>query len=1639
MYTAPTSGGKSLVSDILMIRRLIDRARPSLLVLPYVALCEEKRRFLETVLQPLNYTVQGFYGGQGAKQVLSTGVGIAICTIEAANKVVNALIQEERLHDLGCVVVDELHMVGDPSRGEHLERLLSKLMFMRKKDELDDDGGMPQIIGMSATLPNLQRVADWLQAELYETDYRPTALEKLVKVGNLLKDASGEAVAELPAAAEGDPDHLAFLTHEVAENGDATLIFCPTKKQCQTEALKLAGSDLLTVPTIVPEGVVPERFHEEILTDIRKVDGGRIDTERQRAVAVQQLSNLTRHKPSEHAEDLKKCIKRGIAFHHAGLSAEEREVVERAYKGGAVRVLTATSTLAAGVNLPAKRVIFREPKLFTGDGFQSLHEVPTKFQQMAGRAGRSGIDSSGQAIILVTDRPKEGGFRDGGVTYRNRQEKHMLGLLTAECEDLQSCLSSERGGMHRAMLDMISIGAVSTLVDMEKYIYCTLYERTDKVDNVVEDTTKAMNEMLDIGQVAKKAEGNEVLYFATKFGEASVGGMMDTGSSSSLREELQKAGDGLVLNSDLHLIYLITCGPMDRLELRIDHYSLLESFIQMHSSRSNRCTDASATYMKVMEAVGLERNFVESKARGQSMIMNKKAKQQATVCGRFYLALILDALCKEMPIQEVVREFKVDVARIEALQDAAGYSAAHVCDFCEKMEFKYIGTLLEMLRSRVAIGVRPEIVSLTEIKGVKAARARALYRAGLRTPELVVMAGTGTAIRAILANAGVMTNDPNNWKENHECSNILKNAKALVKEKQKQQEKEREGIMRALQQGELPEFDLNAATRERAAASPAGANATSPGGPGSLTCRSQMPIIASFLYYGRLDGEDASAESIDGIFRQMESWKRLSFFVHTDVSAGGAAVPGADVRGAVVLGISLCGTQDSGAYGFYLPLAKPRDVALGRSSVRVNVFDAERWGKLMRVLSKKGLKKYTWDLKGQLFAIRQQFPDIDEFCTVNKALLHNTDVLCMRLASWLLHPDNEDLFDSHDARDAARFGYVSNVDRLEAFVQSRDPVWVEDCRRATDAVASSRQGNRGKEIRRACRRAVYAWQLSGPICQELRQLELLDVFQKCEMRLVPILVEAERFGIGFDSTTFSRVKDALEQKLRNLKDVAFQIVGETFDIDSPDTVSEVIYRRLRIAPPPGAKKGIRGFYGTGSDVLEEIVDDGSAAYRIVPLIMEYRSLGSMVADFKSLCVDCDQSQVRLDDAGGTHDTMGSGLRGRTIRPHFMQTSSATGRVLMDAPNMQKVHKTREFTLTQADGDEDDLILQQVEHTANLRAAFVARDGYVFVGGDYAQAELRLMAHFSKDATLDKAFDDGNDPFRTIAAKWLNKELGAVTTAERNQTKQLTYGLLYGMGSGRLAKGLRVEEAVARQHMESFKKAYPTLFEEFDKLLAGCREKGYIATFSGRKRFIPEINSNDRQKRSSGERKAINSVFQVGGPERAPARGPAAASRPGGRLTPRRALPVAVTREPGLRLRHDQAGDDRRAEHTEQQVHQGRGARRRRRADHKSRVVRPADQARARGARRGTRAPNLIDFRARAGRSDLCERSSFAASVRAGPRRAAVRGASPPRGRYEEDPQVPHAERLLRRDEGEDAGEGEAGAELGRDERGGCLV
>ena len=1446
VYTAPTSGGKSMVSDILMLRRLLLKGRPSLLVLPYVAVCDEKRRFLEKVLEPLHYTVQGFYGGQSTRNILKTGVGIAITTIESANRVINTLIEEDRLHDVGCVVVDELHMVGDRSRGEQLEILLSKMMYINGNGDSDDT---PQIIGMSATLPNLQRVAEWLNAELYETKFRPTQLEKLVKVDNVLKDADGKPVAELPRRSDDveklDPHHVAYLTNEVVKDGDATLIFCPMRKLCETEAKKLADSTLLTVPSVVPAGVVPRQFYEEILANIRTVDNDRIDVQEQRDKAVSQLRKLRGNKESEHSQQLAHCIARGVAYHHAGLSSEERELVERAYKGGAVRVLTATSTLAAGVNLPAKRVIFREPFLFANGKNTPLDKVPTNFLQMAGRAGRSGIDKSGQAIVLVTARRRPG-FRDAdGNEYWNQQEKDMLTLLNAGCEDLKSCLSGDREGMQRAMLDIISTRAVCTLNDMEAYIKCTLYQKTDSLDKVVADTKSAMEHLLE-RQLVTPGINNQ--YYATNFGSAAVAGMMNPEFSQTLCDELERARDGLVLSTDLHLVYLIMVGIGNRpenLKMTQDRYIRLRAYQvakkRLSENKLHSQSKSAVAHLKVWENVGVNLTFVLAKARGES----PRSEKQATICARFYHALIILELCQEKPLEAVKNDYDVSVAEIESLQEQAGYAAAKVVDFCEKMGWEDLTLLLGKLRSRVAIGVRPEIAALAEIGGMRAPIARALYKVGLRTPEQVVNAHNGKEILGHLVRAGLMQED---WKHLGLCSKILRNARSLLKQKQQQQKEEQRALELALR--DVPEYDHAAATRARAAVagSPTVAPRREPESPdtmGSLTTlRSQMPFIATFMYYGSVDGADASSGEIERIFSDMPHWQRLSFYIHADMDNGG------EHNKAVILGISLCGGQEA-AYGCYLPMTFTVDVKAGRNTTSIHMFDSDRWARLMKLFERKDLKKYTWDLKSQLFAIRQQYSDIGEFRKTHKMALLDDNVFCMRLASWLRNPELEYLFDKNDNRDGP--GWISRVESLERFVQSlpSGEDMLDMCRKLTASVALEAAGKRGRGILKSCKRAVYSWFISRPIRDELKKHKLLDAYHEIEMPLVPILMEAERRGIGFDSTTFSTEKEALEEKIRRLKDKAFRCAGKSFDIDSPSAVSEVIYHDLNIAPPPGAKKGVRGHYSTSSDVLEEILH----VHSIVPTIVEYRSLDSLLTDFKSLCTTRDASNVRqLVAPSPTSRTFD------VVRPHIMQTSSMTGRVVMDEPNLQKVPRPKGFVLTQQVSQDTQHRGDEIE--ANLRSAFVPRDGCVFVGGDYAQAELRLMAHFSQDQTLLTAFKQGRDPFRAMAAKWLGKrDENSVTQSERHNCKQLTYGLLYGMGVSRLAKSLKIDDAQAREHSETFKKAYPKLMNYFEKVLADCRKNGYIECYSGRKRFIPEINSLDQQARGAAERKAINSVFQ----------------------------------------------------------------------------------------------------------------------------------------------------------------------------------
>ena len=423
VVAAPTSGGKSLVAEVLLLRRLLATAgapppatphhpawKKAMVILPYAALVVEKAAHLATVLAPIGLGVRGYAGGSGssATPLSARGEAVAVLTIEKANACVDALAKSGRLGELVAVVVDEAHMLADPGRGAVLEVLLSKLRFARptaveaaasaafgsglSPDHHRASPGL-QVVAMSATMAGLPSICTWLRARLFLTDTRATPLSEAACVGGHVFPVTPHGLAPepsrsilggggAPGAASArfrDPDRLAPLVAEAVAMGEPTLIFCASRAGAAATAA-LLGAHLPALVGGARAAPFPSPAEAAgwaaAVADLTTATGGTADPALLASLAA------------------------GVAFHHAGLTAEERGCVEAAFRGGRVLALAATSTLAAGVNLPAARVIIRS---VTGGGGHPLPRA--QYLQMVGRAGRAGLAARGEAFLMA--RPAE--------------------------------------------------------------------------------------------------------------------------------------------------------------------------------------------------------------------------------------------------------------------------------------------------------------------------------------------------------------------------------------------------------------------------------------------------------------------------------------------------------------------------------------------------------------------------------------------------------------------------------------------------------------------------------------------------------------------------------------------------------------------------------------------------------------------------------------------------------------------------------------------------------------------------------------------------------------------------------------------------------------------------------------------------------------------------------------------------------------------------------------------------------------------------------------------------------------------------------------------------------------------------------
>lgn len=674
IYSLPTSGGKTLVAEILILKELLCRKKDCLFILPYISLVQEKVRGLASFGLELNFMVEEYAGSKGRFPPVKrrTNQSLYIATIEKAHSLVNSLIETKRLDNLGLVVVDELHMLGDGSRGAIIEMSLSKLLYMNKKT---------QIIGMSATLGNIKDLQTFLRAEHYTNDFRPVQLKEYVKLRDTIYevDPKEEECFKFTrplhfkyssGMQKIDPDHIIALVTEVIPM-HSCLVFCPTKKNCENVATMICK--------YLKKDFVKHKEAEKsvLLQELRYSGNGNM------------------------CPVLRKTIPFGIAYHHSGLTSEERKLVEEAYSSGVLCLLTCTSTLAAGINLPARRVILRSP--FVATEFLKR----SQYKQMVGRAGRAGIDTEGESILIL-------------------QELERTKAKSLVCAPMENCYSNlmhdDGKGILSLILSLIGLNITTSLEQLKDFLSGTLLYVQEKQLCVTKSLWDFAVECVDVlkekGLITVTADSYDKALQVTRLGRATYKGSVDLTCSNMLYSDLSKGLEGLLLNSYLHLVYLVT--PYDMIsQCKPEWMIYLRQFTML-----------SAAEQKMSAAVGVPESFVARKAAGQTV---KKNVNMLAVT-RMYLALVLFSLLKETDLWSVAEKFQLSRGFIQTLLSSSSAFCSCVLHFTEELEeFWPYKALLTELTQRLTYCVQAELIPLMEVTGVMESRAKQLYNAGYKT------------------------------------------------------------------------------------------------------------------------------------------------------------------------------------------------------------------------------------------------------------------------------------------------------------------------------------------------------------------------------------------------------------------------------------------------------------------------------------------------------------------------------------------------------------------------------------------------------------------------------------------------------------------------------------------------------------------------------------------------------------------------------------------------------------------------------------------------------------------------------------------------------------------------------------------
>lgn len=631
LVSAPTASGKTLIAMIAMLGYLSRHGGKVVYLSPLRALAAEKfAEFRELQNAGLEREIRvGIDTGdyEGSRRNLDKN-DVLVLTNEKMDSIIRR--GEDWLDEIGLVISDEVHLIGDGSRGPALEMALTQLKRLDPR---------PQVVGLSATVTNSEEIAGWLGCRLVSSTWRPVPLAEGVYGDGTVIMNDGRTF-EVPHSVRGTPVDLGVQS---VFDGGQSLIFASTRVRSKSLATKAADA---------------------VSRTLRAEDTGRL--------ARVSGDIMSKNEHTEMVKTLAELVKKGVAFHHAGLNQNCRAIIEDEFRRGTIKLLSSTPTLAAGVNLPARRVVISSISRYDAQAGMNMPISVLEYKQLCGRAGRPQYDEYGESIVIETN------------TYGDLMEYYVNG----KPEPIESSIMDDRS-LRIHVLSVIVTNPGITKEDLLEFFLGTLGGQQSRKSSVKFDVNISLRLLASNSMIVHKGGR----YAATKLGRRTSLLYIDPVTATAFLDAVRDA------TRDVHtlgFLCLVTgCGEFyPTFGLRNKDYDQVQALIDGHAEQM------------------LEPLSVHDVSRSLLALH----------------AWISES--SELTISDTLGIESGDMHRLVESADRLLYCLGEISKIADKTELlEEINTL----RTRVANGIREELVGLVRIKGIGRVRARALYKNKIRT------------------------------------------------------------------------------------------------------------------------------------------------------------------------------------------------------------------------------------------------------------------------------------------------------------------------------------------------------------------------------------------------------------------------------------------------------------------------------------------------------------------------------------------------------------------------------------------------------------------------------------------------------------------------------------------------------------------------------------------------------------------------------------------------------------------------------------------------------------------------------------------------------------------------------------------